>query len=122
MEFDADRYEARLAGSQNFARTCRQLKLLELCQSSALEDLDQFRRESRLPDNLPALIVSKIPQIPSDEFRELEHELLEVKTGWADSHPSDRDRIENAAREQAAGIFQLEHPSGLLFTDVKGLC
>ena len=122
MEFDADRYEARLAGSQNFARTCRQLKLLELCQSSALEDLDQFRRESRLPDNLPALIVSKIPQIPSDEFRELEHELLEVKTGWADSHPSDRDRIENAAREQATGIFQLEHPSGLLFTDVKGLC
>ena len=47
---------------------------------------------------------------------------MSSRTSWGDSHPSDRDRIENAAHEQAAGVFQLEHPASVLFTDINGLC
>ncbi len=121
MEFEADRVETRLAGSKNFATTCRALRLLELCQAAALDELDRYRRESRLPDNWPALIASNVAHVKSEKFRELETKLLEVKTEWHDSHPSDRDRIENAAMEKTAGTFTIELPASKLFTDISGL-
>ncbi|MBX3418953.1 MAG: M48 family metallopeptidase [Pirellulaceae bacterium] len=122
MEFDADRVEARFAGSQNFAKTCRQLRLLGICSEIAHEELDRYRREQRLPDNLPKMIVSKVSEIDKKKFQELERELLNAKTEWHDTHPSDRERIDNAVREGAPGVFQLEYPTSLLFTDLNGLC
>ncbi len=121
MEYEADRVETRLAGSQAFATTCRQLRLLGLSQAAAMDELDRYRRESRLPDNLPALFVSNVSRVKPEKFREMEAQLLEVKTEWYDSHPSDRDRIENAAREQSEGTFRIEWPAACLFTDVAGL-
>lgn len=122
MEFDADRVETRLAGALNFARTCRQLQLLNFCQAAAMDELDRYRREARLPDNLPAVIVSNIDRIKPDKCQEMEKALLELKTEWGDSHPSDRDRIENAAREKTDGSFRIELPASVLFTDIQGLC
>jgi hypothetical protein len=121
MEFDADRVEARIAGSRNFARTCRDMRLIEVSQLGALDELDRYRRESRLPDNWPGLIAANVGRIDADKFRELETKLLEVQTAWYDSHPSDRDRIANAAREQTEGTFCLESPGATLLSDFHGL-
>lgn len=122
MEFDADRHEARLAGSQNFAKTARSLRILELCQQKTLGDLDHYRRMDQLPDNLPALLVDNESQVDLEKFRELEVKLLEIKTEWGDSHPSDRDRIENAARENTQGTFTVEYPARVLFSDTDAVC
>lgn len=121
MEFEADRVETRLVGTRTFARTCRDMRMIELSHLGALNELDRYRRESRLPDNWPALIASLTSRIDAEKFREMEKKLLEVKTEWDDSHPSDRDRIENAAREQAEGTFTVELPATTLFTDFNGL-
>ena len=40
MEFDADRYEARLAGSDTFECTCRQLRVLGIAWHGAQVDLE----------------------------------------------------------------------------------
>ena len=122
MEFDADRHEARLAGSQNFAKTARSLRILELCQEKTLDDLDHYRRMEQLPDNLPALLVDNESQVDLEKFRELEVKLLEIKTEWGDSHPSDRDRIENVAKENTAGTFTVEYPARVLFADIDSVC
>ena len=122
MELDADRHEARLVGSVNFARTARSLRILQLCQETTFEQLDHYRRTERLPDNLPALMVDNENQVDMEKFRELEEKLLNVESDWSDSHPSDRDRIENAALENAKGVFTVEYPARVLFSDINSLC
>src|SRR5262249_54155636 len=53
MEYDADRHETRLAGSNAFAETARQLLLLELVTNSAHAlAQDSWNRKGRLPDDL----------------------------------------------------------------------
>ncbi len=52
----------------------------------------------------------------------MEEEFLKIQTDWTDTHPCDRERIENAARENTEGIFTVELPARVLFSDINGLC
>lgn len=122
MEYDADRHETRLAGGRAFASTCERMSVLSLCQSVTFSDLDHYRRMKRLPDNLPAILIANEKRLDEEKVKEIQHEILNTATNWHDSHPSDRDRIQNAAREQTDGIFTIEHPSSVLFSDIDGLC
>lgn len=121
MEFDADRYEARLSGSQSFAQTSRRMLRLAFSESQALEELEHQRKISQLPDNLPLFIADIEHNLKGPAFREVEEKRLNDTTGWSDTHPCDRDRIENAARENAAGIYHTELPSTVLFSDIHAL-
>lgn len=121
MEYDADRYEARLAGSHTFEATVRQLIYLNLANRGAHADLENFYREGRLADNLPRLIIANVAQLP-EEARKFADELIEKEeTSVFDSHPSDRDRIASAREENAAGVFQSRQPGTILFNDFDGL-
>lgn len=64
MEFDADRHEARLAGSDAYESTTRRLHLLDLATQGAFADLGEFYREGRLGDDLPRLIAANADQVP----------------------------------------------------------
>ncbi len=68
MEFDADRYEARVAVSTNFAKTSQHLQRLMIAEDNTFSDLDQFRRTQQLPDNLPALVVDNVANIDAAKF------------------------------------------------------
>ena len=121
MEYDADRYEARLAGSHTFEATVRQLIYLNLANQGAHADLENFYREGRLADNLPRLIIANVAQLP-EEARKFADEVIEKEeTSLFDSHPSDRDRIASARQEGAAGVFQSRLPGTILFHDFDGL-
>ena len=121
MEFDADRYETRMVGSRTFAQTCRKLRLMGICSMKTYEDLDHYRRMDQLPDDFPKLMVDNENHIDEEKFREFEKTFLELETEWSDTHPCDRDRIENAAREQTDGIFNVELPAIELFSDIKSV-
>jgi Zn-dependent protease with chaperone function len=117
MEYDADRFEARLAGSQTFEATVRQLIYLNMAHQGAQADLENFYREGRLADNLPRLIIVNVAQLP-DEARKYADEYIEkAETSVFDSHPADRDRIASARRENAAGVFASDLPATVLFED-----
>ena len=122
MEFDADRYEAQMAGSEHFAKTARRLQQLLISQAVLMDEMEHYRTTRRLPDNLPAMIVDGIRHIDPDKFREWEEKMLSVKTHWSDTHPADRERIENAAQQRAAGVYTIEQPSQQLFSDMPNLC
>jgi hypothetical protein len=122
MEFDADRYEARLAGSEAFAGTVRQLALLSIATRGAYADLAEYRREGRLGDDLPRLIAANVGQIPEQLRGQIDKLIAERKAGIFDTHPCDADRIEFARRLQAPGIFHVELPATLLFSDFSALC
>lgn len=115
MEFDADKYETRLGGSESFAQTARQLRLLGLAWHGAEVDLASYHREGRLADNLPKLMLANLQQIPQNARDLVTKSIAETKTGMFDSHPSDQDRIDAARREQAAGIFESTLPASVLF-------
>jgi Peptidase family M48 len=116
MEFDADKYEARVAGSETFAATARQLKLLELAWHGAKADLATFHREGRLVDNLPRLLMANLKQLPKEANDFVTKLISESKTGLFDSHPADNDRIDSARAEQAVGVFHSRLSASVLFS------
>lgn len=117
MEFDADRHEARFAGSGSFAETARRLRILAISTNGAMSDLSGFHREGRLCDNLPRLVLLNEEQMPVEVKEAIEAEIRDSRTGFFDTHPADSERIANAAGENTDGIFRLELPATLLFAD-----
>ena len=115
MEFDADKYEARVAGSETFAATARQLKLLGVAWHGAQADLASYHREGRLADNLPRLLMANLKQLPKAAHEYVAKQIAETETGSFDSHPADKDRIESARAEQSAGVFRSDLPATVLF-------
>ncbi len=106
MEFDADRHQARLAGSDAFAPAFERMEVLAMAMRGAYADLRGMWEERSLSDNVPALMMANVPQIPALVLEEVLKEALERRTGWLDTHPANQERIENAQREAAPGVFR----------------
>ncbi|MFK7779201.1 MAG: M48 family metallopeptidase [Gimesia sp.] len=117
MEFDADRYETRLAGSRCFASTSKKLMLLGVANQGALSDLGQFYSEGRLVDNLPALININLKKLPESVVQAVDAAIQQETTGWLDTHPATLERIASAEKEDAEGIFRLKAPATILLSD-----
>jgi Zn-dependent protease with chaperone function len=122
MEYDADRYEARLAGVDNFAETERKLLSLGLVSGIAYQTADaSWYRTGRLPDDVSALIVALSDGIPPKELRRLEKKLKKAKTGLFDTHPAHGERLASVRREKTAGIFELDGAATRLFKDFPAM-
>ncbi len=121
MEFDADRHEARLAGSDTFESTARTLFRLNVAWQGAQSDLGEFYRDGRLADNLPRLILHNMDQIPPESQQRIDAMIDQSKTGYFDTHPCDRERIASAHREAAPGVFRRPGPASVLFMDFDSL-
>jgi Zn-dependent protease with chaperone function len=117
MEFDADRYETHLAGSDTFESTCQRLQQLGLAWHGAQSDLGSYYREGRLVDNLPRLLMANVNHLPADAQKFLVGKTAESQTGWLDTHPSDKDRVAAARAENAPGAFRSNLPASALFAN-----
>lgn len=122
MEFDADRNQARLVGSDTFEATMRRLAPLQLAFQAAQGNLGDFYREGRLGDNLPQLVNHNLNQFTPEVHAKIEKVTDEKSTGIFDTHPATAERIARAHQEDAAGIFQLELSTSLLFKDFEAQC
>ncbi len=122
MEYDADRYETRMVGSDVFEATSRRLGLLNVALQGAYADLNHRWKEGRLVDDLPKLILANAAQIPKDVITQIEAAHTAAKTGIFDTHPCERDRIAHSRAEDDPGIFRLAGPASVLFKDFEGLC
>jgi hypothetical protein len=117
MEFDADRYEIRLAGSEAFIQTSKQMQYLNASMQAAFNDLNEFYREGRLGDDLPQLIISRAAEIPPALVKAIDNHMATTSTGWLDTHPADKDRVAQAWQESAPGVFTVELPATNLLSD-----
>ena len=122
MECDADRYEMRLAGSDTFQATMTRIPVLGMAAEGAFADLTESWRERRLNDDLPALVVLNVDDIPQEVLTKLHEHIATARTGSFDTHPADRDRVRAAQDEGARGIFRLDYGAGKLFADFRALC
>ena len=121
MEYDADRYEARVAGSDCFAATACRLRELGAATEDAFASLQNAWRDGRLADDLPRLIHSQVSRMTKDQRAAIERQVHDTTTGLFDTHPADRDRVASVNKEAAAGIFDLDPPATALFGDFEAL-
>ncbi len=121
MEFDADRYEARMVGGDTFGRTMGRIGELGLASNAAHNELATSWRERRLPDDLPRLIQHEAAKIPPPLLAALEEAREGRRSGLFDTHPADRDRVARALAEGTEGIFRLGGPATDLFGDFDAL-
>jgi Zn-dependent protease with chaperone function len=121
MEYDADSYEAKLAGSDAFESTASRLRVLAVATQTAYDDVRQSWASSRLPENLPLLINHKASSLPAEIQQKLSTSAKSEKTGWFDTHPCDSDRIRAAHRLNEPGVFRLTEPGTGLFSDFAEL-
>lgn len=121
MEFNADCYEMRLAGSDCFESTTRRMALLNAATHGAYADLGEFAREGRLGDDLPRLIVANVQQITPAGLQQINQQVDEENAGLFSTHPSSRERIERAKDEAEPGVFHVDLPAASLFRDFSAL-
>jgi Zn-dependent protease with chaperone function len=121
MEYDADSYEAKLAGSDSFESTASQLRVLNVAMQVAYEDVRQSWTSHRLPENLPLLIDHKASSLPADVHQKISASAESARTGWFDTHPCDADRNRAVRKLNEPGVFRLTEPAARLFSDFGAL-
>ncbi|HRX79753.1 MAG TPA: M48 family metallopeptidase, partial [Pirellulaceae bacterium] len=122
MEFDADRHEARLAGSENFAETSTRIIELSVANEKSMHDLYEYFQAGQLGDNMPKLLVYNTLTMPESLMKKVREKVTTTETEMFDTHPCFKDRVENAMKEQAPGVFRLELPASELFVHFEALC
>jgi Zn-dependent protease with chaperone function len=117
MEYDADKYEARLAGSDVFESTTRRMVEVVLANMATRQIVAANQYQAGLPDNLPLCLYKIAGKLPA-EMEQVAHKMIEDETtSFFASHPAHRDRIAAAKRQRSPGIFQFERPAKVLLKD-----
>lgn len=116
MEFNADAYEIRIAGSDAFERTTHKLASLEAVLNGAYKNLRvMWNNSTRLPDNLPEILRRNHETMPDHARERIASTLGLRRTGLFDTHPSAAERIRQAREAGDPGIFHDERPASMLF-------
>jgi hypothetical protein len=121
MEYDADRYQARVAGSEEFEKIFYRMTMLSIGQHVATQDLGHFWEDRKLPDRIPELVAANADLLTDESQRNAWKSALARRAGRFDTHPSDSDRIESARRENAPGVVREEAPARRLFENYPEL-
>jgi len=118
MEYDADSYEIKLAGSETFESAAKRLHVLGKATEASYKDLAAgLKTRKPVPDNFPAFLMNHEAAFSHAAKTQIEDAAGLGKTGIFDSHPSDGDRIRQARRAGESGIFDLDTPATLLFSN-----
>ena len=121
MEFDSDHYEIQSGGTEAFIATSRRMRILNVGSQVANSRMAQSYQSRRLVDNLPGFMTLEAELLTDETRKKIAEACAEEKTGWLDSHPSDKERIAAAERAAAAGVLTGEEPGTVLFRDFAAL-
>ena len=118
MEFDADSYEVKVAGSTAFEEAMRRFHVLGHVTEMSYKQMRVGWNQSReLPDNLPAYLLSLDQTLHDSQRTQIEDRMGLEATGLFDTHPSNGDRIRAARRAADSGIFRCDLPATTLFNN-----
>ena len=122
MEYDADRYEAFIAGSDYFEITSKRLLELTAGQSAMVDTVVSGMSQNVLLDDLPGITVSHADQTSRKELKRIEAASEAGAGGFLSTHPSTENRIKAAKKYKAEGLFHLEVPARDLFKNFDAIC
>jgi len=117
MEYDADSYSIKVAGSgATEAATRRMAELGEALDRSYKEMRTTWNLSRRLPEDFPAYLVAQHAKLPAALCQRIQDRLGLARTRLFDTHPSDGDRIRRARQAGDPGVFHLELPASILLS------
>ncbi len=116
MEYDADRYEVRLAGFRCFDSSMREMFALSTAYRMAMRDLEEQWKEKRLVDKFPRLVVANRQEGVRQLAAQLEHFMANEEEELFGTHPTSRQRVARALREKGVGVFASDLPASALFS------
>jgi Zn-dependent protease with chaperone function len=118
MEYDADSYEIKLAGSDTFEATARKIAVLNRVLEITYNQMaTAWNTRHQLPANFPAHLVLQLAKTTPAQRTKIEDTMGLSKTGLFDTHPSDGDRIRRARQANEPGVFRLDLPATVLFSN-----
>ena len=119
MEFDADRLESQVAGSETFAETTRDFQLLNAAWQQTITQQTEAYATNRLVNDLPRLSAMAAKRLVARAVKANWAVLPTAKTGWFDTHPSDHDRIQASKALGAVGMLHGDGDATKLFRDFR---
>jgi Zn-dependent protease with chaperone function len=119
MEFDADRFENQMVGSEMFAETTRHLQLLNAAWQQTIAQQSEAYATNRLVNDLPGLSAMAAKRLATNAVQANRAVLPTAKTGWFDTHPSDHDRIQASKALGAVGMLHGDGDATKLFRDFR---
>jgi len=122
MEFDADRYEIGLVGSDTFISSNEEFHRLGYANQKAMQGLLALLQKAVLIDNLPRMIQVCRNKMTAAELAMINESISQGKTGLLDTHPCARERNEAAATLDQPGVFTIDRPARELFQHYDALC
>jgi Zn-dependent protease with chaperone function len=117
MEYDADSYEIKIAGSAASESALRRMAELNEALGRGYKEIrTTWNLSRRLPDDLPAYMVLQHSKTNKAIWERIQDRLGLATTGLFDTHPSDGDRIRRARQAGEPGVFHLDQPASVLFS------
>lgn len=121
MEYDADRYEAQIAGTDQFEKTSSHLAFLGAGFQESMHWVTTSWHHHKLPDDFSYLVAQCEQDMKEEDRIQMMKTLRGNKGSLWDTHPTDADRIQHVNRSPVEGIFTLEAPCSILFDDFTRL-
>ncbi len=121
MEYDADRYEALVAGSDHFRDSAIQLRLLSEAENVVNYDNLLAWEQNKLVKNIPLAIAEQSTQFDKEVVQDIESGMEQDVSNWWDSHPPDNDRVIHAQQHKYDALFNDDFPAVLLFKNFNEL-
>ncbi len=97
-EFDADRYQTGLLGSEQYERIAKRARVLDAAYQATIADLDIALDAGKKVDNLPRMVALRADGFSEEDVEKIYAGIEDVNESIWDTHPADKERI-RAARE-----------------------
>ncbi|HEY3242076.1 MAG TPA: M48 family metallopeptidase [Phycisphaerae bacterium] len=122
MEYDADRYDALVAGTDGFEATVQRINVLSVATAATYSQIRDSWSVRRLPDDLPRCILANAAGLSARTGQALRADIEKRRTGVFDTHPSDRDRMRHVQKHPCAGMVRSDRAASTLFKDFETVC
>jgi Zn-dependent protease with chaperone function len=117
MEYDADSYAIKVAGSVAVESATRRIAELAAALGKTYKEMrTTWNLSRRLPEDFPAYLLLHHSKTPPLAHQRLQDTLGLARTRLFDTHPSDGDRIRQARQAGNPGVFDLDFPASVLFS------
>lgn len=118
QEFDADRYQIGLIGSNGFEETMERVMRLSVAHVFAAQQVFNSLRGDHLPADFPGFVVALADE--SKRVKKKTRKLLDnEQAGLLSSHPAMRTRIRAAEKLDLPGVFHSKQPGSALFKSFR---
>ena len=122
MEFDADRYSARVVGARVTAATLSEIPRLDAAAQAAWAEVNFHWREGRLTSDLPGRVADLRQEFKPETLKAMDDQNRRAKRAWYSTHPSHAERRKSLLPEPPEGVYTDERPARELFADFDRLC